>query len=296
MKVLFLTNPRSGSSRNRSGLPDRIFTACRGAGLDAEVRPCLRIEDLDSMITGAVEEGFAMIVAVGGDGTVSEIGKRLIGSPAALGVVPIGSGNGLARHLHLPLRLAAAIETIMAGRIETIDTAVVNQRPFLGVCGVGFDAEIAHRFHASTIRGIRTYVVEGVRSWLRFREENYTLTIDGETVETPAFVVAVANSGQYGNEARIAPRASLKDGLLDVTIVREPSVLRVPDLLHRLFRGTLAGARGVTLRQGREIVLRRSHDGPGHLDGEPVSLERELRFTIRPGSLRIVVPPDPRPF
>jgi len=287
VKALFLINARSGKRRSYD-----VAEVIRGAcdWLDHEVRPCGSIEELDGVIAGAVRDGFDVVYAVGGDGTVHEVAKRLIGTPLALGILPTGSGNGFARHVGLPTAPRDSLLACRGGRIETIDTAEVNGKAFVGVMGVGFDAYVADRFAASTTRGLRTYLRAGLLGYASYRPEEYSITVDGEETRRTAFVLAVANSSQYGNNARIAPLASLQDGLLDVVVIRDASLLRAPLMIARLFAGTIHRSRGVNAAQGREIIIRRGAPGPAHLDGEPLTLPETLHVTVRPQSLRILVP------
>lgn len=282
MKALFIVNERSGKKRGF----DVTEIIRSSTAFDMQVLPCGRKEDLDAMIDGAERDGVDVVFAVGGDGTVHETAKRLIGRKPALGILPIGSGNGFARHIGLPLGPAAAIEAVRGGRIETIDTAEVNGHPFLGVMGIGFDAVVADRFATSTVRGFETYVKEGLRVFAEYQCGEYE--IDGE--KHRAFLIAIANSSQYGNNARIAPLASLQDGLLDIVIVHDLSVLALPILLARLFTGSLHRDGSVTMLQRKEVHIVRPAEGPGHLDGEPFALPRELHVRIVPRSLRLLVP------
>jgi len=182
------------------------------------------------------------------------------------------------------------MQSCRGGRIVTIDTARVNGMPFLATMGVGFDAAIAEAFANAGTRGLRTYVRAGLREFRRFRAESYDITIDGATRTRRAFVVAVANAAHYGNNARIAPPASLQDGVLDVVIVDEVNILQAAALVPRLFRGTIDKSRHVTIAQGTRIEIRRPAAGPAQLDGEPVSLPARLSIEIVPQSLRVLVP------
>ena len=286
MKALFIVNERSGKKR-AFDVSEVIRST---ADFEHEIQPCGETEDLDAMIDRAEEEGFDVVFAVGGDGTVHETAKRLIGRRPALGILPTGSGNGFARHIGLPLDPALTLGAYPSGRIVTIDTAEVNGMPFLGVMGIGFDAVVADRFASSTVRGLETYVKEGLRAWAEFQAEEYVVTCGGETKSERAFVIAIANASQYGNNARIAPLASLQDGLLDVVIVHDLSVFRVPLLLARLFQGTLQQAPEVSMVQCADVRITRPAAGPAHLDGEPVSLPVELHVRVVPASLRLLVP------
>lgn len=284
MKSLFILNPRSGR-RGRTAVEEAIRGACAG-----EVTRCESKDALDGIISTAASNGVEVVYAVGGDGTVHEIAKRLAGTAMALGIVPVGSGNGLARHLGIPLAIGHALRACRDGVIETIDTATVNGLPFFGVMGVGLDATIAERFASNETRGLRTYVRLGIQTFVRFRAEHYDIEINGETQRREALLLAVANSSQYGNNARIAPLASLQDGLLDVVIVEKVSWFAAPRMLVRLFDGTFARSKGVRFLQARQLRIRRAAAGMAHLDGEPVTLPAELDVQIVPRSLRVLVP------
>ena len=287
MKALFLINARSGPNRKRD-IAAIIRRSCDWEGY--ELAPCERKEDLDAIVERAIAEKFDVLFAVGGDGTVHEIGKRLIGKPLALAVIPTGSGNGFARHIGFHLDPATNIAGCRDAKVIAIDTAEVNGQPFIGVMGVGFDASIAHRFETIAARGFRTYLRVGLSELRAFQPERYELTIDGETLHERATVIAIANTAQYGNNMRIAPRASVRDGRLDLTLVREVSVIGAMAITARTFAGTLTASRTVLTRQFREAMIRREHDGPAHLDGEPVLLPRELHIRVRPESLNVLVP------
>lgn len=286
MKALFIVNERSGKKRGYD-IASIIREACPFAH---DILSCGEKHELDAMIDAAEHAGIDVVFAVGGDGTVHETAKRLIGRRPALGILPTGSGNGFARHLGLPLDPSASLRAYSAGRIVAIDTALANDDPFLGIMGIGFDAVIAQRFASSTVRGMETYVREGLSAFASFRAEEYEIEIDGQTIRQRALVIAVANSGQYGNNARIAPLASLQDGLLDVVIVGETNLFAAPLLLARLFSGSFNRGSGVTSMQTRELTIRRASAGIAHLDGEPVTLPAELKIRVRPGSLRMLVP------
>lgn len=286
MKALFLVNERSGKRRDF----DLVELIRRASPFEHHIVSCSRKEDVDAIVDDAERDGIDVLYAVGGDGTVHETAKRLAGRNPALGILPIGSGNGFARHIGLPTDPAASLQACKSGRIETIDTAIVNEHAFLGVMGIGFDAMVADRFASSQVRGLETYVKEGLRAFAEFKAERYEITANGETITRAAFVVAVANSGQYGNNARIAPLASLQDGLLDVVIIDDTRWIDAAFLLARLFHGTLHRANGVTMLQTAEVVIRREQTGAAHLDGEPVTLEADLHVRVRPASLRLLVP------
>lgn len=292
MKVLFLVNPRSGK-RKTYDVAELIRARC--GGWTFELQASERKEDLDAILENAAANGFDVAYAVGGDGTVHEIAKRLVGKPLALGILPTGSGNGFARHIGLPIEPGASLDACQRGTLVTIDTGEVNGVPFLGVMGIGFDAEVAHRFANSTTRGLRTYVMEGIRAFRRYRAAEYELIVDGVTVRRKAYVIAVSNSSQYGNDARIAPEASLQDGLLDVVIIDDKvSLFGAIGLVVRLFRGTIHFSRNVEVLHGKVISIRRPNEGPVHLDGEPFVMPAELQIRVNPASLKVLLPTTSR--
>ncbi len=271
-------------------MAEAIRLGCAGWAAEADVTSCESKDDLDGIIATASRSGVEVVYAVGGDGTVHEIAKRLVHTELALGIIPAGSGNGLARHLGIPLTAEAALATCRDGVIETIDSATVNGLPFFGVMGIGLDATIAERFATSTIRGPRTYVRLGLRTFLGFRAEEYEIEIDGAKQRRQALVLAIANSSQYGNNARIAPLASLQDGLLDVVIIESASWFSAPRMLMRLFDGTFLRSKGVRFIQARDVKIRRAAAGPAHVDGEPITLPETLAVKVVPRSLRVLMP------
>jgi YegS/Rv2252/BmrU family lipid kinase len=286
VKTLFLVNARSGSNRRR----DAAGLIAKACDWDHEIVACGSIADLDGVIHDAASRGVKAIFAVGGDGTIHEVAKRLINTEIALGVVPTGSGNGFARHLGLPMNFRKAIRACCGLRVEIIDTATVNGTPFINMMGIGFDAWIADAFAAAGTRGLATYVRVGLRGFARYAAEEYEVTVDGNVTRHRAFVVAVANASQYGNNARIAPLASMQDGILDVTLIEQKPFFRLPLIAAQLFAGNLHRARGVVTLRGRNITIRRSADGAAHLDGEPVTLPSSVSIDIVPRSLRVIVP------
>jgi len=289
LKTLFLVNTRSGTAR-KYDVAALIRDSCADWKTAFEIAPCERKEDLDAIIDGAERDGYDVVYAVGGDGTVHEIAKRLVGRDLALGILPIGSGNGFARHIGLPMDSRASLRACGERRIVTIDTAEVNGIRFLGVMGIGFDAWIADRFAVAGSRGFMTYVKVGVREVLTYRAEEYEIDIDGARRTMKAKIITIANSSQYGNDAKIAPHASVQDGLLDVVTIADISLLRAPFIAMRLFRGTIDRSSAVTTTRGREITIRRAAPGPVHLDGEPFTMAEILNIRVRPASLKVLLP------
>ena len=231
-----------------------------------------------------------IVVAVGGDGTVSEVAQGLVGSGKALGILPCGSGDGLALHLGLSRRPRKALEVLARAQSVPMDYGTVDGKPFFCTAGVGLDAIVAHKFAHAPKRGLGTYITKAWETWKTYRGEEMEIEVDGEVLHTRAVIVTVANAGQWGNQARIAPAASVKDGALDVTVVLPFRTVEIPLLATLLMTGQAARSRRVKCLRGKEVRIRRAGPGPAHYDGDPCLLGEEIAFGIETGRLRVVVP------
>lgn len=286
MPTLFIINATSGRARDRDPVRRAIEASCRGEEFD--IRLTRTKGDLDEVFEQI--DRYDVVFAVGGDGTVNEIGRRLIASGKTLGILPAGSGNGFARHLRIPMSIPAALEARRDSVVTAIDTATVGEFSFLGTFGVGFDAIVASRFAQAGTRGLETYIREGLRAFTSFAAEEYEIVVDGATHYERAILVTVANSNQYGNEARIAPAASIRDGMLDVVVLRESRLVDAADVVRRLFLGSLRDCSYLATMKGRLVTIRRANEGPAHIDGDPIVLGREITVDLHPASLKVLVP------
>lgn len=229
-----------------------------------------------------------VVVAVGGDGTVNEVARGLVGTEKALGIIPCGSGDGLARHLGLSHNIEKALSTIELGKMRRMDAAEVNGRLFFSVCGVGFDAVVSERFAKCGKRGLSNYVKQGLKTWRSYAPDHYTIEIDGERFETDALFITVGNSDQWGNNAKIAPLADCCDGILDITIVEHFGVFELPWLALRLMSGTLHRSRKVHCYKGKEVHILRQKEGPAHADGDWFIDSERLDIKIIPSALKVI--------
>lgn len=264
----------------------RRFAAQLGADVLLTERP----RHARDLTTTALNDGCELIVAVGGDGTMNEVGSALIGTPATLGLIPCGSGDGLGRFLGLHGSLAHSLEILRSGRPRPIDTGVADGHPFINLAGLGFEAELGARFNRLERRGFLRYLSTGARTLRACHSQRCTITADDAQVNVDAFTLAVANSAQYGNNALIAPHARVDDGQLDLCALPTATWFNVLPLTLRLFSGTIDRASGVVHRRGTRFVIERPAPGPIHTDGEIHEAGRTVEFMIRPASLRIMCP------
>ena len=234
---------------------------------------------------------YDIIVAVGGDGTVNEIASAIVGSDTALGIVPYGSGNGLARFLGIPMNPNQAIQTLVKGHAESIDSGTVNGQPFFNMAGMGFDAHISEVFSHGKKRGFISYVKSSMQEIATYNEQEYHLEIDGKVYERKAFMLSIANSSQYGNDAHISPNASVQDGLLDICLIRKFPLWRFPEMGIRMLTKTSESTSYVEIIRGKQINVTRQSEGPIHLDGEPQVMGTAIHINIVPNSLKVIVGP-----
>lgn len=244
------------------------------------------------LATQAIGKGKEYIIAVGGDGTINEVGKALIYESAALGIIPFGSGNGLARHLGISLKPISAIRAINHQVIKTIDAGSVNGYPFFCTAGVGFDAHVGRIFSMATKRGFSTYIKTVLKEFIRYKTDQYKISIDGKTtIEKEAFSITFANAAQYGNNAYIAPDADISDGKLNLTIIDKLPKLAGMRMGLQLFDKSINTSPFVNSYQMQEAVVSCPTANCFHLDGESLPLKGEgLAVSIIPKCLNVLVP------
>ena len=241
----------------------------------------------------ALDKGFDCIVAVGGDGTVNEIARTMVHSNAALGIIPLGSGNGLARDLGISMDAKKAIETIIAGNVITIDYCKANDYAFFCTCGVGFDANVSERFSESKKRGPISYAISAIEEYMKFIPDTYKITLDdGSTVEEKAFLVTCANASQYGNNAYIAPDANIRDGKMDIVVLAPLHPVDVGPITIQLFTRQIGRNNRVTHFRSEKVTIQRTGPGPMHIDGEPIHSGKEIVIQTIPAGLHVIVPEE----
>ena len=286
-KALFIINPISGGKK-KDGVPDLIHKHLDQESLRPEIVFTDSVSHGRQIALDAVNK-FDVVVAVGGDGTVNEVASAIVGTNTHLGIVPFGSGNGLSRFLHVPMDTEKAIKTLSTGKVEVIDSATLNGKPFFNMAGIGFDAHNAEIFSHNKKRGFITYIRSAFEEINKYKPQLYQIEIDGKPYERKAFMLSFANSSQYGNNAHISPHASVQDGLLDVCIIKQFPIWRLVEMGIRMMTKTADKVKFLEIIRGKHIIIKRTEDGPIHLDGEPMMEGKDITIDVLPGSLKVIV-------
>ena len=290
-KITFILNPISGT-HSKEEIPELIEKT-----LDHDLyEPRIVFTEYAGHAAEIAREeskaGTDVVVAVGGDGTVNEVARSLVHTATALAIIPCGSGNGLARHLCLPLDVKKAIEVINSCKIEAFDYGVINDMPFFCTCGMGFDAFISLKFAEAGKRGPITYVENVLKEGLKYKPETYEVEDESGAKRYKAFLIACANASQYGNNAYIAPGATMKDGEMDVIIMEPFDVLDAPQIAADLFMKTLGNNSKIKTFRTKQLRIHRKKAGAIHYDGDPIMTGTDVDVRIEHEGIRIVTNPE----
>ncbi|HAD97104.1 MAG TPA: hypothetical protein DCG19_06830 [Cryomorphaceae bacterium] len=287
-KTLFIINPISGT-RDKKKLVDQIKREVSTAQFDFHIEYTKGPSHATDLAIEAAENQLDLVVAVGGDGTVNETGCGLIHTSTALGIIPIGSGNGLGRHLQISTNPLKAIRSLHEGEVTRIDVCTANDIPFFNVAGVGYDARVAHDFAKKPGRGFITYVQSVLQQWNGYKPSKYKITTPTGSFKKKALLISFANGSQFGNNAFIAPNASVSDGLMDVSILEKFPGRAVPVVAMQLFSKHIEDSRYSDIFRTNEITIKQKSKKV-HLDGEPFKLGKKIHFKVLPGALNILAP------
>ncbi|MGH7601448.1 MAG: diacylglycerol/lipid kinase family protein [bacterium] len=287
-KIKFIINPNAGFRRDKRYLYNLIRRRCKG--LDFKIAHTHGPGDATRMAKKAADEGYAIVVAVGGDGTVNETASGLVGTETALAVIPRGSGNGLARSLDIPLQAAKALEVICTGKTYCIDAGRAAHRYFFVVAGVGFDASVGSKFNSASWRGPLPYFYLAAREFANYHPESLRLRLEDEVMEITPFLVTIANTQQYGNGAVIAPHARPDDGILDICVIRPMSFAEFVMNAPKLFNGKADTIPLITYYRSKVAVIEKAGPVLFHVDGEAQTAEDLVEISVLPQALKVIVP------
>ena len=285
-KVAFVINPNAGVKKKINVI--EFIKTHFSKNIPYDLIVWKNKDDFESVKQQILSGNYSIVVACGGDGTVNQVASVVAQTNMALGIFPLGSGNGLARSNRISLDLKQALKIIERGHIKQIDGATVNGFPFFCTAGIGFDAHIANEFAASTKRGFVTYFKTTVKEFFSYSPSLYKITIDGKIIETKAFLITIANAGQWGNDVYIAPEAELNDGILNVSILKPFSNFAVPMIGIKLFSKKIHTSISLQSEKGTHIDIEFNGELPVHFDGEPITAKDKLSIRVNPLALKIV--------
>lgn len=294
-EALLIINPVSGT-RSKRGLGDTVTERLGKVDINVSVLETSGAGDAAAFAERAARDGVDLVVSAGGDGTVNEIAGALSHSGTTLGIIPLGSGNGLARTLGIPQDVDEALKIIADGHIMKCDRGIVNNLPFYCTFGVGFDAVVSEKFASMSRRGRISYIRSVVREFLNYRSQPYAISVNGAVITEKAFLIAVCNASQYGNNAYIAPQAKLTDGLLDITVIHSGNPLSTALLGVDLMTGYLDRNTQIQTFRVSAATITRLSCGPAHVDGDPLTLGKSLEIICDPAALSVCVPAKEEEF
>jgi diacylglycerol kinase (ATP) len=291
-KVRLLINPNAGMGTELEQIRQSLLDHWDLPGTDLTIQFSKSKQDGQEKAKRAIEEGVQTLLVAGGDGMINTIGSVLIGSDAALGVIPTGSGNGLARHFDIPLDPSAAVKALAKASPKAIDVGFANDHPFFITCSLAWDAALVKSFEKSPVRGVLPYIFAGVYEFFEYTPQPFTLQLDNEKeirVEDPQ-LCTIANLTQYGGGAQIAPGAKADDGRLQLVVIRRKNFAKVISMIGKMFDGTIDRLREIETHSFQTLTVRRQKEGPMQLDGELLSAPAEVHIRVQPRALNVLVP------
>lgn len=296
-KIVFVVNPIAGT-RPKNDLQQYLEKRTALAGIDYIVMQSLPDSDYGALRTMIAKQQITDVVVCGGDGTLSAVAGALMGTDINIGVIPVGSGNGLARAAGIPVKPSKALDIVFAGKTAEVDGFYINRQFSCMLSGLGFDAQIAHNFAKNSRRGLITYTRESLIQFFKAKPYQFEVEVAGFSFYTDAFFISIANSNQFGNNFTIAPKASLTDGLLDIVIVQKMSKARLPFAILKQIRGNntlqelvdTISKRNVVYFQVPDIKIRNIQFAPLHIDGDPRDTADAFDIQIVPKAIRLLMP------
>lgn len=296
-RIIYIINPIAGT-RTKKDLQQYIEKTTKQKGIPYHIFPSVASGDYSFLQSVIREEKITDVVIAGGDGTVSQVVNSLMKEDINFGIIPCGSGNGLALAAKISKQPEKALDVVFNGKASAIDGFYVNKHFACMLCGVGFDAKVAHEFAKQPSRGLKTYASLVSKNFFSMEPYEFVIESNGLEFSTEAFFISIANSNQFGNNFTIAPKAMLSDGLLDIVIVKKSAK---PILLYNLVKQIFAGKlkkiesslnQPIIYFQTKEILIKNKSNAPMHLDGDPAETPEELKIEIRKKCFRLIQPSD----
>jgi diacylglycerol kinase (ATP) len=288
-RILFIINPIAGKKRF-GNIEDNINRNINKSIFDYSILYSRYKGHTFELSKEAVSQNFDVVVAVGGDGTINEVASALVNSYTALAIIPSGSGNGLAYHLRIPINLKKSIQIINDFHLDKIDVCQLNQFFVFSVAGIGYDAKVAFDFNHGKGRGMDSYFRAILKNYFTFQSEKYIVEYDGEKMEKSAFFITFANSSQWGYNVKVAPHASIQDGLFDVCFCTKPETFTLSPFVIRLLTDRIDESREMQYLQCKHLTIKTKNNHPIylHIDGDTVDPVTEIMIQIIPMALNVL--------
>ena len=288
-KILVVINPISGTAK-KDDLPKIIDDVLDKSVFDIEIQFTEGANHAFNISKEAAEKGYYGVIAIGGDGTINEVASALCNTETALGIIPNGSGNGLARHLGIPFDITEALQVINNRKTDRFDYCTANERPFFCTCGLGFDAQVSAKFAKGGKRGPLGYIKSTISEYLKYRSETYKITMDDHIISERAFLIACGNASQYGNNAYIAPNADMQDGKIDVTVILPITPFDTAILGLLLFSKHIDQDTNIISFRSSSLTIERERSGIMHLDGDPIMMPEKIKIDCHHLGLKVFIP------
>lgn len=286
MKFTFIINPNSGKDRSKV----EIVSLIKKYNRDTEILFTEYAGHARELAKSAVSKNIDVVVAVGGDGTINEIASILTHTDSSLGIIPLGSGNGYARSLEIPLNSSDALNVIFSNQKKIVDVGRVNEKFFFGVAGVGLDASIGFQFQQHHTRGAFPYFYLGLKSYFEYDYPGFTVKMNGEIFSLNPTLITIANAKQFGNGALIAPQADVRDGLLDICILKKMTMFQALNIVLKLFNGSIEKSGNYKAYRSEKLEISSENILNYHIDGEPFQTKETLQIGISKQALSVLCP------
>ncbi len=288
LKLFLIINKFAGNGENRKHKIEKAILWLQSNAGNVEFAYTNHPGHATELAANAAAQGFDIVVAVGGDGTVNEVAQGLIGTSTTMGILPIGSGNGLARELGIPMNILKGVKTLIEGKVRQIDVCRINNQRFLCTAGIGFDAQVADKMSKARSRGFLRYIRLTINESIKFKPFRIKMNIDGVWVDKKVFLVTFANARQFGNNAWIAPNANISDGLIDVIVVNPFNKIWLPVFGIGLFTRLIPKLPFVDCYRAKQIEMELAETGIYHFDGEPGKLSIPANIIIDSEKLLVI--------